>query len=75
MPRTTLDLDASVLRAVKRIAQRTGKSIGDVVSELLVSAIGKEQTPRKRLHWTSKPMHARVDLGDKDTVYRILDEG
>lgn len=76
MARTTIDLDDSVLRAVKRIARDTGKSMGEVVSELLAAAIGK-RTPRDRpkLTWKSQPMRARVDLEDKDAVHRALDSG
>lgn len=74
MPRTTLDLDETVLRAVKRLARETGKSIGEVVSELLAGVIGKPATHKTpKLRWKSQPMGARVDLEDKEAVYRILD--
>lgn len=76
MPRTTLDLDESVLRAVKRLARETGKSIGEVVSELLAAVIGKEPVRKTRkLAWKSQAMRGRVDLEDKDAVYRTLDPG
>jgi hypothetical protein len=72
MPRTTLDLDGSVLRQVRRIARETGKSIGQVVSELVAAALGKPTRGASKLDWRSQPMRARVDLEDKDAVYRAL---
>lgn len=74
MPRTTLDLDASVLRELKARQRVEGKSLGRLASELLAAALGHDQSPqRKPLRWVSKPMHALVDLEDREAVYEILD--
>jgi hypothetical protein len=73
MPRTTVDLDASVLREVKRLARRTKRSLGDVMSELLAAALHRSESPERPLAWTSAPMEARVDLADKEAVYGVLD--
>jgi hypothetical protein len=73
--RTTLDIDASLLRQVKRLARHRRKSIGTVVSELLAVALGemKQTSSNDAFEWASKPMKARVDLNDKDAVFAVLD--
>jgi hypothetical protein len=74
MTRTTLDIDPTVLRRLKERKRREGKSLGQLVSELLAAALreGDSPTPRE-LHWTSRPMGARVDLEDKEAVHRALE--
>lgn len=74
MPRTTLDLDSSVLNELRRLSRERGKSIGRVASEILAAALKQDRTPRpKSLRWASKPMGAKVDLEDKEAVRRLLD--
>jgi hypothetical protein len=77
MPRTTLDLDASVLRELKRRKRGSGRSIGQIASELLAGAIGGTQVPSRPdpigARWRSAPMGARVDLEDKEALRRALD--
>lgn len=73
MPRTTLNLDADVLRALKRRQRRDGKPLGAIVSEMLAPSLGEEVSEVPPLRWTSKPMRARVDLEDKEAVRRALD--
>jgi plasmid stability protein len=75
MPRTTVNLDPSVLRALKRRARNEGKSLGDVISEIVAPVLaGRERaaTPRS-LHWHAAPMGPpKVDLEDKEAVRRAL---
>jgi hypothetical protein len=73
--RTTLDIDDPILREVKAIHEREGRSIGAVVSELLAEALARRRPSRTRpsFHWTSRPMKSLVDLTDKETVYAALD--
>jgi macrodomain Ter protein organizer (MatP/YcbG family) len=74
MARTTIDIDAAVLRRLKERKRREGKTLGQLVSELLASALRETDAPASReLDWTSRPMGARVDLGDKEAVRRALD--
>ncbi len=76
MPRTTLDIDAPILRDLKRLRKREGKSLGRLVSDLLAQALEPHRTreaERQQFEWISRPMQARVDLADKDVVYSILD--
>ncbi|MGI8623241.1 MAG: hypothetical protein ACR2NB_07080 [Solirubrobacteraceae bacterium] len=48
MPRTTLDLDASVLRELRRRGERQRKSMGQVASELLTGALAGTAQSRDR---------------------------
>jgi hypothetical protein len=78
MARTTIDIDTPILRDLKRLQKREGKSLGRLVSDLLADALARlrseaDQEPPDFV-WRSQPMHARVDLADKDAVYAILDE-
>ena len=73
--RTTLDLDPTVLRALKQRARREGKSLGRLASEVLGVALeqdGPAPAPRA-LAWVSRPMGALVDLEDPEAVRRALE--
>lgn len=74
--RTTLDIDDPILREVRAIGDKEGRSMGAVASELLAEAIARRRKSQAHpsFHWVSRPMKARVDLGDKDAVYAILDK-
>ena len=73
--RTTLDIDDPILREVKAIHEREGRSIGAVVSELLAEALARRRPSRTRpaFRWTSRPMKSLVDLADKEAVHAALD--
>ena len=74
--RTTLDIDDPILREVKAIHEKEGRSIGAVVSELLADALARRRRgPRTRpaLRWVSRPLKPRVNLADKEAVYAVLD--
>jgi hypothetical protein len=75
MPRTTIDLDPSVLAELKRRGRRDGKSLGRLVSELVAQGLDRDLPPAvESFKWTSKSMHARVDLDDPEAVRRALTE-
>jgi hypothetical protein len=75
--RTTIDIDDPILREVKAIHEKEGRSIGAIVSELLAEALAGRRPSRAKppFRWTSKPMKALVDLADKEAVYAVLDSG
>jgi hypothetical protein len=74
MPRTTIDIDAKVLRELHERKRREGKTLGRLVSELLAGALRTETEGRPpNLEWRSRPMAARVDLDDKEAVRRALE--
>lgn len=69
--RTTIDIDAPILKEVKALQKKEGQSLGRLISDLLAQAlrarksgVGKSATPG----WVSKSMGARVDLDDKEAV-------
>jgi hypothetical protein len=73
VPRTTIDIDAVVLRSLKERQRREGKTLGEVASSLLAQALRDTERERRTLEWTSRPMDARVDLEDKEAVRRALE--
>jgi hypothetical protein len=73
MPRTTIDIDAAVLRELDARKRREGKTLGRLVSELLAAALERGDDPPQPFEWYSQPMRALVDLEDKEAVRRVLD--
>jgi hypothetical protein len=76
MSRTTIDIDPTVLRALKARQRRERKTLGRLVSELLSSAMeanGGEPPPPAPLAWSSRPMRVLVDLDDPEALRRALD--
>jgi hypothetical protein len=73
--RTTIDIDAPILREVKALQKKQGRSMGRIVTDLLADALARRTRPTatQELRWTSRPMRALVDLADKEAVYRALD--
>ena len=76
--RTTLDIDKPVLDELKKLQKVVKKPLGQVASALLAEALAAhrfktESRPVRALQWHSSSMGARIDLGDKDAVYRTLD--
>ncbi len=75
MPRTTFDLDATVLAELRRRAAGEGKSMGQVASELLAVGLHDETAVEARpLNWAKKEMGSfKIDLEDKGAVQNLLD--
>ena len=74
--RTTINIATPILEELKKIQDKEGGSLGELVSRLLAGAL-KARQPHgvdPELEWASKPMNARVDLGDKEAVYALLDD-
>lgn len=75
MARTTIDLDPSILRELKRRQRREGKTLGRLVSELLADRLGADiPPPPEPFAWQTGAMSARVDLDDKEAVRRAMRE-
>ena len=75
MPRTTVDIDAQVLRDLKERQAREGKTLGELVSELLAASLRAEpEAPSEPFAWNTTKMRARIDITDKEAVYRALDD-
>ena len=75
MPRTTINIEPSVLDDLKRRAQQEGRTLGELVSELLVIALRDERARGAQpFVWIAKPLNAKVDLGDWSLVKQLLDD-
>jgi hypothetical protein len=72
--RTTLDLDPAVLEELKRRRKLEGKPIGVIASELLLQALSAQPAGRPDFAWKSQPLGVRIDIEDKDALWRALDE-
>ena len=73
MTRTTIDIDAAVLRELKKRQKREGKTLGRLVSELLSAALEKSvREQRAPFHWTARPLGILIDLEDKEAVRRAI---
>lgn len=75
--RTTIDIDDPILKELKRLQRREGKSLGRLVSDLLAQSLAKPADKKRGeldFHWIAKPMRARVDLADKHAVLDAMDE-
>ena len=73
--RTTINIATPVFKELKALRDKEGGTLGETVSRLLAEALKTRRVSMKRpeLEWDSKPMHARLDLDDKEAVYAILD--
>lgn len=77
MPRTTLDLDFSVLSELRRRGVREGKSMGQVASEVLARALAETErlSPPEPFDWVSGDLgRPKVDLEDLEAVSVALNE-
>ena len=73
--RTTIDIDDPILRQIKRIQKREGKTLGRVVSDLLaqsLTALAPAGEDALKLLWVSKRMGARIDLVDKRALLQAM---
>ncbi len=74
MPRTTLDIDASVMSELRRRGEREGKSIGRVASEVLARGLQETQPVDPPFTWISANLGIPlVDLEDKEALNAVLD--
>jgi plasmid stability protein len=77
MARTTIDLDPSVLRELRRRGAREHKSMGTVASELLTQAMATpvDLETARPFRWIHRDLGTpKIDLEDKEALRRRLDE-
>ncbi len=75
--RTTVDIDDPVLKDLKKIQQKEGKSLGRLISDLLAQALGERKStksPTRPPQWISKAMGARIDLADREALYAAMEQ-
>jgi hypothetical protein len=73
--RTTIDIDGPLLRDLKRLQKKEGKTLTRLVSELLADALQHHSAkrPRRTLKWVARPMRALVDIDDRHALQAALD--
>ena len=76
--RTTIDIVDPVLAEVRREKERAGKTLGEVVSELLAEGLAArarqdQAAHRQKLRWVAKDLRCRIDLRDKEALWALLD--
>lgn len=76
MSRTTVDIDDPILKEVKAIRDRRGASLGRVISDLLAQALrgSGNDSSKEAFSWISRSMGARVEVADREALYRLLDQ-
>ncbi|GAB3301379.1 DUF2191 domain-containing protein [Epidermidibacterium keratini] len=77
--RTTVNIDADLLRRAKELAARSDRSLGDVVDDALRVLLlrGETATPRAPVTLTqygSGGLRPGVDLDNKDAMAELLDD-
>lgn len=75
--RTTVDIDDPILKDLKKIQHKEGKSLGRLISDLLAQALGERKTakaPARPVKWVSKAMGARIDLADREALYAAMEQ-
>lgn len=75
--RTTIDIDDPILKDLRRLQRREGKSLGRLVSDLLAQSLAVARhapAAAPAFDWTARPMGARIDLADKHALLDALDD-
>jgi hypothetical protein len=75
--RTTVDIDDPILKDLKKIQQKEGKSLGRLISDLLAQALGERQSakaPTRPVRWLAKAMGARMDPADGEALYVVMEQ-
>ena len=77
--RTTIDLDAPILKDLKELQQLEGKSLGRLASDLLAQAIrdrrdAMHQAAEPQFNWITSAMGAKIDLSDKNLLLDSIDQ-
>jgi hypothetical protein len=76
VPRTTIAIDADLLKRMKEKAGREGRTLQDVVNELLRQAL-LQRAPGRKVKLTLRGWKAKqrpgVDLLDRDKLFDLMD--
>lgn len=75
--RITVDIDDRILKDLKKIQQKEGRSLGRLISDLLAQALGERKSPRgptRAPQWISKAMGARIELADEEALYAAMEQ-
>ena len=73
--RTTVDIDDPILRDLKALGKKEGKSLGRLISDLLARSLDQHESSRHAVppsEWISKSMEARVNIADREALYEAM---
>jgi hypothetical protein len=76
--RTTVDIDDPILRDLKTLGKKEGKTLGRLISDLLAESMDRHKTGKNRQpppQWITKAMDARLDLADREALYEAMESG
>ena len=77
--RTTLNLSADAVAAVRQLARQRGKTLGAVASDLILQALRPKETPAVRngvpVFAASPAVASDAAAPDLELVNRLRDEG
>ena len=75
--RTTVDIDDPILKELKALQTKQGKSLGRLISDLLARALHQEHRAagqqRGQPTWICRGMGARIDLEDKEALCAAME--
>jgi mRNA-degrading endonuclease RelE of RelBE toxin-antitoxin system len=75
--RTTIDIDDPILKELKKLVKKEGKSLGRAVSDLLAQALQRHKKSGrqpKKPRWIYRDLGARINLDDKEALYATLEQ-
>jgi hypothetical protein len=75
--RTTLDIADPILKDLKRLQRREGKTLGQLVSELLAPALAQAKAGdavEVDFRWIARGMGAKLDLSDTGALLDAMDQ-
>jgi hypothetical protein len=76
MKRTTLVLDDAIFRAVRRLAEREGRRMSEVVNTLLGEGLQRRKSREADQGFELPSYHMgrpRVNLGDRNALEALMD--
>ncbi len=75
MARTTITIDTPVYNKIKNMSRRQHTTVTKVISGLLTEALRRQagNVETASFAWHKKKMEAKIDVGDKDELYRLMD--
>lgn len=75
--RTTLDLDDELIKAVKKAAAESGRTMTDIVEQSLRETLLRSTAPKKPYRLRLPIVRGRrppaVDLNDRDALYDFME--
>jgi len=75
--RTTLDIDAPILKDLKRLQKEQGKTLGRLISDLLAEVLGRRTAgpkPQPPCRWHASPGALLIDPRDQEALSAIFDQ-